>query len=196
MKPIVFKHRTAQKIYDDYIKRIQRMVADLPKEDRLDTLMEFNSHIFESISQSQPESEVDDLMEILEKLGAPEEVLIPLKAERKLHQATKTFNPIHVFKAIVLNIGNGIVYTVFAILYLFLGVFVFCIFAKLWNPDAVGMYFNQNGFQAIGVVTGQEVESGEVYEVLGNWFIPVMLIISLVWYLLITFLLKIKKSLN
>lgn len=196
MKPIIFKQTASQKIYDDYIKRIKRMVSDLPKEDRLDVLMEFNSHIYESTHQSNQTDEVDDLMDVLEKLGSPEEVLIPLKAEKKLEQATRTFNPIHVFKAIALNLGNGVVYIVFALLYLFLGAFVFCIFAKVWNPSDVGMFFSDGTFQSLGMRSGHDVDSGQVYEVLGNWFIPVMIVISVIWYLFITLLLRIKKSLS
>ncbi len=193
MKPIVFKQTASQKIYDDYINRIKRMLSDLPNEDRLDVLMEFNSHIYESTDKSSETSEVDDLMDVLEKLGSPEIVLVPLKAEKKLDQATRTFNPLHVFKAILWNIGNGISYIVFACLYLLLAGFVFCIFSKIWNPSEVGMFFKDGVLQNIGMYSGAAGDG--VYEVLGNWFIPVMIVISILWYLLITMLLKLKESL-
>lgn len=194
MKSIVFKQSASQKIYDDYIKRIKRMLSDIPKEDRLDVLMEFNSHIYESTHNSSIADEVDDLMDVVEKLGAPEVVLIPLKAQKKLDQATRTFNPIHVFKAIIWNIGNGVSYIIFAFLYLLLGAFIFCIFAKIWNPSDVGMFFHDGKFQSLGTYSGYGNDG--VKEVLGNWFIPVMIIVSMLWYLLITMLLKIKKSLS
>lgn len=125
MKPIVFKQTASQKIYNDYINRIKRTISPLSKEDWEDILMEFNSHIFEGLKRSVEDSEVDNLLDVLEKLGAPEEVLKPLVAERKLNQATRTFNPLHVFKALVLNISNGIVYVFFALLYLILFGFIF-----------------------------------------------------------------------
>ena len=145
MKEIAFKQSASKKIYGDYIKRIKRMASGLAKEDSTDILMEFNSHIYEGMGRTAAESEVDNLMSIIEKLGAPEEVLKPLVAEKKLHQATRTFNPLHVFKAIVLNISNGISYVIFAILYLLLAGFGFLVYAKLANPETVGNVL-QRGF--------------------------------------------------
>ena len=75
--------------------------------------------IFESISKTEnPASEISNLLNVLDKIGVPNDVLKPLVAEKKLNQAIRTFNPIHVFQAITLNISNGIIYFVFFILYL------------------------------------------------------------------------------
>jgi len=193
MKAIQFKTTASEKIYADYMKRMKKMVSILPKEDQQDILMEFNSHIFEANRQSDSANEVDNLMEVLESLGSPEEVLKPLIAEKKLIQATKSFNPLHVFKAIVMNIGNGISYIFFALLYLFLGAFIFTIFAKIFNPDNVGMYFRDGSFAALGSIDSESIIKGNYTEVLGNWFIPFMIVLSVLWYLLITFLLRILR---
>jgi hypothetical protein len=189
MKPIKFEHEAAQRIYDDYLKRISRTVATLSKADQEDIQLEINSHIYESMQGGNKESEIDSLLDVLQKLGAPEEVLKQLVADKKMEQATKTFNPAHVFKALALNISNGISYTIFAIMYLILAIGVFSIGAKIFYPDKVGFYVYEKGW-SIGI--GEN--SGE--EVLGNWFIPVMLGAMLVLYLLITLMLRLIRTLK
>ena len=64
MKPIELEHKAAQRIYDDYVKRINRTVATLSKADQHDILLEFNSHIYESMQGSNKESEIDSLMNL------------------------------------------------------------------------------------------------------------------------------------
>lgn len=189
MKPIEFEHKAAQRIYDDYVKRINRTVATLSKADQHDILLEFNSHIYESMQGSNKESEIDSLLDVLQKLGAPEEVLIQLVADKKMEQATKTFNPAHIFKALVLNISNGISYTIFVILYLILGVGVFSVGAKIFYPDKIGFFVYKKGWSiGIGENSGTEV--------LGNWFIPVMLVAIILLYILITLMLRLIRGLK
>jgi hypothetical protein len=189
MKQLEFKQQAAQRIYDDYIMRINRAVASLSKADQQDIQLEFNSHIYESMQGSTLESEIDSLLDVLQKLGAPEEVLIQLVADKKLEQATRTFNPAHIFKALALNISNGVSYTIFIILYLILGIGVFSVGAKIFYPDKVGFYVYEKGWSiGIGENTGTEV--------LGNWFIPVMLGVLLVLYILTTLMLRLIRTLK
>ena len=189
MKQLEFKQEAAQRIYDDYIKRINRTVATLSNADQQDIQLEFNSHIYESMQGSNKESEIDSLLDVLQKLGAPEEVLTQLVADKKLEQATRTFNPAHIFKALALNISNGISYTIFIILYLILGIGVFSVGAKIFYPDKVGFYVYEKGWSiGIGENSGTEV--------LGNWFIPVMLGVLLVFYILTTLMLRLIRTLK
>ena len=113
IEDIKFKQKASQRIYTDYMKRIKRATASLSKINQDDIYMEFNSHIFEAIQHKNETNQLDALLDIIEKLGSPEEVLKPLVADKKLEQATKTFNPIHVFKALVLNFTNGVSYIFF-----------------------------------------------------------------------------------
>lgn len=189
MKPIQFEESASQRVYDDYIGRVKRVTAGLLNDDRQDVLMEFNSHIYEGMQRRSSESEIDDLLDVIAKLGVPEEVLKPLVAEKKLYQATRTFNPVHIFKALVLNVSNGISYVLLSLLYLFQFAFVFLIFAKLRNPDGVGMFFDEDGFTAIGMTDDQGTR-----EVLGNWFIPLMLVCAGLMYVITTLLLRLKRK--
>lgn len=194
MKPIQFTNRTAQKIYDSYISRIRRSIAPLNKADSEEILMEFNSHIYEGMINKNGENEIENLVEITEKLGEPEEILKSLVAQKKLEQATKTFNPTHIAKALILNISNGVVYLFFAFLYLMLFGFVFLIVEKIKNPENVGLFFKNGNFHLLGTRNPASLERLGLTEVLGNWFIPTMVLSIVVLYVLITLLLRLKRK--
>jgi|GEM_PF-31085 len=189
-KKIEFKDVNAQRVYNNYIKTVEAAVNPLSKDDRLDILMEFNSHIYENIQRKTQGTEMDCLLNAIDRLGTPEEVLKPLIADKMLEKATRTFNPLHVISALFFNIANGISYIIFAFLYLFLFAFIFLIGAKIFNPN-VGMYFKDGHFQALGIAMGDGY-----YEVLGHWFIPFMIVLTIALYLFITLFLKLKKSLT
>ena len=194
IESIKFSQEASKRVYNDYMKRVKKATSSLSKQNQNDIYMEFNSHIFEAIQQKNGINEIDLLLDILEKLGIPEEVLKPLVADKKLEQATRTFNPIHVFKALILNFTNGISYFIFFFLYLLLFGFVFLIFAKIVNPSDVGLFYKNASFIVLGITNKTNQEGIE--EVLGNWFIPIMLISIVVFYFLITYLLKFKKLIN
>ncbi len=198
IEDIKFEQKASQRIYNDYMKRIKKATTSLSKIDKDDIYMEFNSHIYEAIHHKNETNEIDSLLDIIEKLGLPEEVLKPLVADKKLQQATKTFNPVHVFKALMLNLTNGVSYIFFFILYLFLFGFVFLIFAKIFNPSLVGLYMKKDSLSVfvLGIMNPEHQIKNQTYEVLGNWFIPVMLLSIVLFYFLITLLLKFKKSIN
>jgi hypothetical protein len=198
IEDLKFEQKASQRIYNDYMKRIKKATASLSKINQDDIYMEFNSHIFEAIQHKNEANEIDSLLDIIEKLGIPEEVLKPLVADKKLEQATKTFNPVHVFKALILNFTNGVSYIFFFVLYLFLFGFVFLIFAKIFNPELVGLYMKKDSFSVfvLGIINPADQIKNQTHEVLGSWFIPVMLLSIVLFYFLITLLLKFKKSIN
>jgi hypothetical protein len=147
------------------------------------------------MSKNEDENdELKNLINTLDKIGIPNDVLKPLVAEKKLNQATKTFNPIHIFEALILNFSYGIIYFIFFILYLFLFSFVVLIFAKLFYPNNVGFFYKKGEiFQYGGFIENEKLQN---YEILGNWFIPVTILLAILFYFLITLLLKLKKSMR
>lgn len=194
MKAIHFKTPESQQLYDDYIDRIQRTVSVLPPTERQDIVMELNSHIYEGMQGVTIADENEKLKELLLKMGSPEEVLQPLIANNSLQQAAHSYNPITIAKALVLNIGNGIKYIIFTILYLLLFGFVFLIIAKIRNPKEVGLYFKNGSFHLLGTRNSLSVQRLGLQEVLGNWFIPVMLLGLISLYLVITLLLQAQQK--
>jgi len=190
---IKFNQEASRRVYNDYMNRVTKATNSLSRQDQDDVYMEFNSHIFEAIQHKELTNEIDALLDVLQRLGIPEEVLKPLVADKKLEQATRTFNPVHVFKALVLNFTNGISYIIFFVLFLLLLGFVFLIIAKMVHPE-VGMFFKDGSLMVLGMSNSTNQEG--VTEVLGNWFIPVMLLCTVAFYLLLTLLLKLKKIIN
>lgn len=193
LKEIQFNDQSAERIYKDYLYRIRKEVKGLNQQNQDEILMELNSHIYENLQEHPTGNEIEKLLNILEKLGRPEEILKPLVADKKLEEATKTFNPIHVFKALLLNLTNGISYILFFILYLFLFGFVFLIGAKILNPTEVGFFYKPSEVFVLGLSKGLINPSDEL---LGNWFIPAMAISTIALYFIITLLLKLKRTIN
>jgi uncharacterized membrane protein len=196
IKEIEFKETASKRVYDSYIKRTKKAIRPLPLSDQNDILLEFNSHIYEGLQRNQNKTEIDNLLDILDKLGIPEEVLKPLVADKKMEQATKTFNPLHIIKALALNLTNGISYVIFFILYLLLFGFVYLIYAKIINPEEVGLFLQNESFLVLGKINQEKLSDTRITEVLGNWFIPIVLLSIFASYFLITYLLKLKRKIN
>ncbi len=64
------------------------------------------------------------------------------------------------------------------------------------RPDEVGLYLNNNSFMALGKLNESYLQNPNISEVLGNWFIPAMILSIVFSYFLITLLLKFKRSIN
>ncbi|WP_300670183.1 hypothetical protein [Soonwooa sp.] len=195
-KEIEFADKNVKRIYKDYISRIENATKKLNYNNRQEILMEVNSHIFESFQNDNSESnDVEKLLNITERIGQPEIFLKELVAQKALEESTKTFNPISIFKALVLNLGNGFSYVLFFILYLLLFAFVFLIFAKIFDPENVGFFYKTKELFVLGKINSATKNYSQ-YEQLGNLFIPVMIVLTSISYVTITLLLKLKKTVN
>lgn len=193
-KEISFSDSQAKRIYTNYLDRVKAATKDLSKENQNDTLLEINSHLYESMAQSD-KNEIDNILDATERLGNPEQFLKDLVAEKKLEEAATTFNPIKILKALLLNLTNGVSYIIFFVLYLSLFSFVFLIFAKIFNPEKVGLFYKKSEFFILGISSGA-TSNDQTYERLGDWFIPTMIICTVILFILITLLLRLKKTIK
>jgi len=191
---IKFTDNNAKRLYKDYINRVKSMVKGLNKENQQECLLEINSHIYEAFTIVEG-NEVERLLDVFEKLGAPEFFLRELVAEKKLEEATRSFNPVKIIKALLFNFSNGVSYIIFFLLYLSLFSFVFLIFAKILDPHKVGFFYKKDHFFVLGRYSSDTVNY-QPYEQLGNWFIPTMMLAAIILYVLITLLLKVTKYLK
>jgi hypothetical protein len=189
MKLIEFKNTDTQRIYNDYINRSKRAVKILSAEDQEDCLMEINSYIYEYIQSNPQEQELTAMLNILERLGDPEITLKEVVATKKIDQAVRTFNVKHVMQALLLNLKNGVVYIILFIMALFGASFPMLIILKLIYPDLTGLYVGKHTFY-FGITLKRE----GISEVLGDWFIPVIILLSVLFYFIIIFLLKLVKN--
>jgi len=190
MKNIEFKNSLTQRIYIDYLKRVKKSIDILSEKDKLDMLMEINSHIFEGMQALSDGNESENLYTILEKLGAPEDYLKTIVADKKLNEAVRTFNPKTVFQALLLNFKHGIIYSLFVLLYLPLVAFVFLILTKIFYPAKTGLFYMNGQFQSFGFISNR----AGMNEILGNWFIPVVTLGAILFYFLITLLFRFTKK--
>jgi uncharacterized membrane protein len=190
MKKLVFNSPTAQKIYDDYFKRVQRCISILSAADQQDMLMELNSHVYEGTQSANLQNEVDALMDVLTKLGMPEEVLQPVVAARKARQAARTFNPKHVLQAIILNVSNGIGYTLLGIVYLVIFGFAMITVLKIIFPSNTGLFAKDGHLVQFGYSGAAPAHATEL---LGIWFIPITAAVVAIAYLLNTMLLRLLR---
>ena len=191
-KEIQFIDSNAQRVYRNYIQSIKNATKQLSTKDSLEILMEFNSHLYESIQIKNSKSEIDSLLNAIDKLGAPEEVLKPLVADKMIDMATNSYKPTDIFKALYLNIGNGISYLIFTILYSLVGIFTLVIFLEIFLGNGTGLFISDDIF-FIGYTDDNNIL---INEVLGNWFLPVMLLLNVALYFIITMALKLKRSIN
>jgi len=190
MKSLQLENKSAQRIYNDYIARCNKALRILSAADKEESLLEFNSYIYEYLeaNKNNGKDEIENLLNILERLGVPEETFKELIASKKMNQALRTFNPKVLVQALILNIGNGFIYILLSLLFLievcFVGLSVF----KVIYPHRVGVFVGSHSF-AIGYSNAQANET----ELLGNWFIPAAIIATAVLYFFSLFILKINK---
>ena len=191
MKRIIFNNPTAQKIYDDYFKRVNRCIHMLSADDQLELQMELNSHIYEATKKATPPTEVEVLVDTIEKLGPPEETLHHVVAHKKTQQAIRSFNPGHIFQALYLNISNGIGYVILSCIYLLVAAMGILIVLKLIYPSHTGLFTYNGHFQAFGFTT---ILRTGISEQLGSWFIPTVFGIMIVLYFLNTLVFRLLKK--
>jgi uncharacterized membrane protein len=189
MKPITFNNNTVQRVYNDYIYRCTNFLKGLPNEDKEECLMEINSYIFEYLEANKEVDQMNSLLNILERLGAPEETLKEFVASKKVKQAVKTFNPIFLVQALYLNIKNGFIYSVLSVLFLIIFTLPFLVILKLIYPKSVGCYVGEHSFY-FGFID----EHANTVEILGNGFIPVVILMGLILYYAIILTLKFKNK--
>jgi len=191
MKRIVFNNPTAQKIYDDYFKRVSRCIHVLSADDQRELMMELNSHIYEATHMATPQTEVDILVDTIEKLGPPEETLQPVVAHKKTQQAIRSFNPGHVIQALYLNFSNGVGYVILSCIYLLITAMGILVVLKLISPSHTGLFMYNGHFLAFGFTTVLRAGNSEL---LGSWFIPTVFAIMVILYFLNTFLFRLLKK--
>ena len=192
MKLLQLENSSAQRIYDDYIVRCKKSLKILSEEDKEDCLLEINSYIYEYLTANKENDKdaVANLLNILDRIGIPEETFKELIASKKISQAVKTFNPKVLMQALFLNIQNGFIYIILSILFLFLSAFPVLIVLKLIKPNDIGLFVGNHSF-FFGFA-----DSKNGTELLGNGFIPVSIIATAVIYFLILFILKTKRQIN
>ena len=184
----------AQNVFEQYLRTLDDAIKRLPLSMQKDLRAEISLHIIDSMQASKKETELDRLRDALDRLGDPENYMKPMIADYAVEFATSTFQPYHVFLAIVQNIGMGIERTLrssfFFLLYLTLFLFVFLFVSKIVFPSHTGLFFQNGGFHAFGCLSNPQGDS----EQLGGWLFPLVILGFSLDYLLITLLMKLTRK--
>lgn len=167
-------------------------------------MLEINSHIYEYLCNNSGIDQMEALLNVLDRLGAPEKTLREIVAAKKIGQATRTFHPKHLIQALTLNLTNGVIYIILSVLFLFEISFPILIVLKLIYPDRVGLFVHPKSTFRFGYLN--ETGSGGIgfgyfgaargTDLLGAWFIPVSLFLAALIYIGIILLLKAVKKIK
>jgi hypothetical protein len=175
--------------YLAYMKRVAGYLQTLPKSEQQEIQNEIKSHVYESLHRS-PELSVDA---VLQKFGEPDAYLPEWVVLKKMEVATRSFDPIRIFGALVLGVRShsvhAVKYILFGLLYLFTITFGVLSILKVLFRSNTGLFIYQRGF-----AFGYTSNIAGAYEILGWWFIPICLFVTIMLYIIITLLLK--TSLN
>ena len=176
---------TASATYIAYMNRVDGMIGSLPKTGQLEIRREIDSHIYESL-RTTPGLSVE---EALRRFGEPDVYLPEWVILKKVEIATGSFDPIRIFKALMLGITrhstHAIKYALFGILYLLTFAFGLLCILKIIFPARTGLLIYRQGF-----TFGFNSSIMGASEVLGWWFLPICLFITILLYVVITTLLK------
>lgn len=184
-----FNTEDSYKLYQAYISQLRKKLNPLIPEDRIDIIREIDSHIYEALTQRNDglSNEKEILENILKNLGSPDSLIKTLIAEKKLTSATQKYNIIEILKAIFLIFKTGGQYILVCVGYLLVLGFGIVLIAKILYPDKTGL-FVENG-DIVGIGYFNRVNESAV-DLLGYWIIPIMILLIVIFYYLVTFLLR------
>jgi hypothetical protein len=176
---------TTHASYIDYMKRVDSLLAGLPQGGQREIRGEIDSHLYESLRMAPGVS----VEEALQRFGAPDTYLPEWVAVKKMELAAGSFDPIRIFKALLLGIRNhsahAFKYIVFALLYVLTFVFGALCILKIIFPSHTGLLIS-----ARGGTFGFSSEIAGTHDVLGWWFLPICLFVTILLYVIITNLLR------
>lgn len=176
------------KQYLRYMHELEHALNVLDNETKVDILNELASHIYESMrmmpNTTLPEEE--RLSKVLNKLGNPTKIAQSCISEAQLKKVLIKGNPFQIVKYAGICMLRTGKYLISGILYLFGITFLILSILKVFIPDHIGFFHNQEQF-FIGYTSETDVSMNDM---LGYWFIPISLIFSGILYVTGTILIK------
>ena len=189
---------TCSPMIENYFAQLGSKMADLPQNQRQDFLMELRAHVMDRLEQVASPSE-EDCRNVLNALGTPDEIARQYRMELLLKRSTWRISPISVLRTslrwTVAGIQGYLVFIVAMIGYVVSACFFITALLKPIFPHHVGLFVNEEGVQI-----ARFPFQPHGHELLGNYFIPLAVIlgylITLATTLLIRFLARHGRSLR
>jgi hypothetical protein len=185
---IHFTDKNSKRVYDQFLMALDSRMKSLKKTDRLEMQQELTSHIYESMVASPAHTEVEKLLDAIEKLGDLDNITSPVVADYMIQYSGSTLNPNTLFSAFQANKGRKIrrfvIGTVLLLFFVLTCCFLTISLLKLFRPE-MGLYIGKNVF-VLGTVDGQS----PAREILGYWIIPITGLLTMALYWLVSRSLK------
>lgn len=172
---------------DSYLDGLRRHLGPMTLSEREEIVREINAHIRDAVEQTGASTET-----ILAGLGSPVELAAQYSDGLLIRTASRSVSPIKLMRGALRLATKG----VFGIFVFFVGMFGYTIGAGLALsgmlkpilPAHTGMWMRDGRVIAFG--TQFPMVSPPAHEVLGMWYIPLMLTAGSLTLLLTTFLIR------
>jgi hypothetical protein len=160
---------------ETYIRRLDGACTHMPLEEKQDIVCEIRAHVLDSVAAATDREAAVD--RVLRLLGPPEELAQRYKTERLLTRASRSVSPLLLLRTSWRWAKTGMKGTLAFFLALFgygmaFGLTVALILKPIM-PGRVGMWWGQGDLN-IGVVD----HPGQMHELLGQWFVPVIAVFA------------------
>jgi hypothetical protein len=183
----MFNDKVCQRIWEQFFSRIRRISRSLNDEVRRDLLLELQGHLLESFRTEEGQSESERLLDAIDKMGAPEDFLKPMLADRFIMSAQRSFNLKSVVKGLYYNAYRGTSMVVVSLLvglgYLLSISLVVSAVLKPIFPNNTGLLFLEDEDIVVGFRLGTDPI---VSDPLGYWTIPIALALAALLYIGLT----------
>jgi hypothetical protein len=189
-----FDDKVAERIWAQYFRRMDQMLRPLDEEQKADVTLEIKGHLLESFRSETSGSEAERLLNAIDRLGDSELFIGPMRADRLLAKASKSFKPRDVLKGLVYHFVGGTRKLALGIVFVLGYILVVCLWLisvlKIFFPRHVGLMLFEDGPLVFGYAANL---AGLKSEVLGYWIIPICAGAAIGLYFGLTRLLKTLK---
>jgi uncharacterized membrane protein len=173
---------------ESYLNRLEAQLAGLPTDERQDIVREIRAHILDRTA-CNPGCFDETLARVLHLLGTPEQLAQRYKTERLLTRAGSSFSPwlllATTWRWAKLGLKGTLAFFVAVIGYGAAFALTVAVLLKPLMPSRVGMWSGQGNF-----FIGVPVHRTGMHEVLGQSFIPVVVVLAFVAAVGTTFALR------
>jgi hypothetical protein len=179
---------------DAYLKRLRQALGKLPADEAAEIVRELRGHIVERAEAMQTLNE-DVLTDILDSLGAPEDIASLYQSRAMVTRARRSRSPLLILKTTIGWAGKSLA----GLVTFFVGLFGYCFglgfvvgaVLKVFYPERVGLWVGPHRWNlSMGTLSAAEQARDHARELLGWWLIPVGLVVGPLVLLLTTLLLR------
>jgi hypothetical protein len=190
----LFEKKETLEAWDLYSQKLANILKKVKSGYKNDIITEIQSHILDGFSELKLKNETERLNKAIENLGDPSDFLTPLIAEKYLTDASANYRPMFIAKGLFYYLKSGFRQFLKGMIYVTGYIFIIGLalvaILKIFIPSKTGFFVSKTGTINIGLVSDI---SNVDRELLGYWFIPLALIMSIILYYTLAKLLRLLK---